>query len=145
MTASPQDVVEAVYARLTGDSALNTALGGSASVAGRVYHQVAIQNDAMPLLIFDVLDVQLLRSFGTTIGYQWDLHFDLYVDRAAGTAASGGAGTIDEHLFDRIDDQALVASGLDRAVMLFTRRGVRTIEEDAIRVSSDARVFGADI
>ena len=68
--SSPQNVVEAVYTRLTGDSTLNTSLGGTASTAGRVYHQLARQNDTLPLLIFDVLDVRILRAFAGGISYE---------------------------------------------------------------------------
>ncbi len=148
MTASAQDVVEAVFTRLTADNTFNTSMGGSASIKGRIYHQIALQNDALPLCVFDVVDVRVRRAFvaaGTKIIYEFDLHFDIFVSRASGTAAAGGAGVLEEELFARIDSHALdmSANDLDRGVVLFTRRGVRTIEEDVIRISSDARVHGA--
>ena len=140
--SSPQNIAEALRARMIVDGALNTNLGGNATTPGRIYHQLGKQNDARPHLVFDVLSVRVSRYMGTRITYETDAHFDIYVDRELGTAAALGAGSLEENLFANLDAFALTVTGMDRGVVLFTSRGVRSIEEDTIRISSDARVIG---
>ena len=134
--SSSQNVVEAVYARLTIAGALNTDLGG------RIYHQLAGQNAVLPLLVFDVLSFPLVRTFGNNLTYTAEIHFDIFCERDVGGAAALGAGTLEEDLFANLDNQSLTVTGLDRGLVLFTDRGVRTIDEDTIRTSSTARLTG---
>ncbi len=132
-----QDVIEALQTQLTGSTPSLAAKGIT-----KFYHQLAKQNDPLPYIIHDLLDVRMARAFDGKISYEWDVHFDIFVDRSIGTAAATGGGSIAQALFDDLDEVEMTVVGLDRGLVLFNRPGGRTIEEDAIRVSSDARIFG---
>lgn len=132
--STTQNIAEAIVERITG-SDLDTALGG------RFYHQAAKHNDTLPLLIFDILAYPVERHFNGAISYRAQIHFDIWVPRSTGTAAAGGAGNLEELLFDRFDAVDLFVEPF-RGTCLFTDHGYRTIVEDTILISSDALVRG---
>ena len=48
-------VIEGLYSYLTGDSTFNTAIGGSASSAGRLYYSLAPKGTSFPYATFQVI------------------------------------------------------------------------------------------
>lgn len=136
--SSSQNLVEALLTQLTtaGGGAFNTLMGG------RIYHPMAPQGTALPLLVFDVLDYPLRRHFGGSYTYEAEVHFDIWQNIDEGTAGATGVGPLEETLFLILDGVSLTVSGQDRGLILVTNRGVRTVEEDGIRISVDATVTG---
>jgi hypothetical protein len=53
-------------------------------------------------------------------------------------------GDIETKLFTLLEGVSLTPTGFDRGKVLFTRRGETTIDEDAIRVMSEATITGTD-
>ena len=131
-----QNVINGLYTKLSGSGASFTDL-----VGGRIYHQQAPQNDPLPLLVFEVTTTEPQPHFGTLITTIVDVRFDLWTDIDAGTStASTGAGVIEQALFDLLQGFELTVTDHDRGLVLFTVRNVRSIEEDAIRITDDARI-----
>lgn len=131
-----QNVVNGLYTKLSGSGASFSDL-----VGGRIFHQQASQNAALPLLVFEVVTTEPQPHFGALITTLVDVRFDIWTDIDAGTStASTGAGAIEQALFDLLEGFALTVVDHDRGLLLFTVRNVRSVEEDAIRITDDARI-----
>jgi hypothetical protein len=136
-----QNVVNGLFTTLDGSGASFSDL-----VGGRIFHQQAEQNIVLPLLVFEVATSDPQPHFGTLITTLVDVRFDIWTDIDAGTAtASTGAGEIEQALFDLLQGFELTVTAHDRGLLLFTVRNVRSIEEDAIRITDDARIHATTV
>ncbi len=137
--SSVQNLVEAIRVKLTADQAPGTLYD---KLGGRIYYQNAKQNDPLPLLVYEVIEFSPLRHFGDKFTYTGRVRFVIYQKKETGGAATSGAGSLEEDLFALLDRFELTIAGQDRGLVLFTVRGVTTIEEDDIRVEGEALVRG---
>lgn len=133
--ASGKALSDGIYTKLTADQSAGTLY---AAVSGRIYHGVAPDDAALPLLVFNVIDNPVAYTF-TQDNLQAQVQFDIYVDREAG-AASGQ--TIDDKLFTLIQRQNITVSGYTGCNVICLQRGVPVVEDDAYRIRSEYRIFG---
>lgn len=130
-----QNILDALYTKLIADQSSGTLYD---LLGGRIYGMFAPQDEAMPLLVFNITDDPKGKFFGNKTSEDLAIDFDIYGDAEIGPAASGGVGEIENSLFDLLEGFELSASGYDRGVVLFQSRNVRILEEKAVRVTSRA-------
>jgi len=82
-----QDILDGLYSHLTGDSAFNTALGGTGSTAGRLYLAEAVEEATLPYAVTLVIDDVPEDTF-TTTGFMVRVQFSIYTARAPGPRAA---------------------------------------------------------
>ena len=131
-----QAVRNAIATKLVADTSSGSLYD---KVGGRIYDMQAPQDTALPLLVFEVIGNQPARWMGAK-GQELLVRFTIYGDKGTGMSATTGAGTIEQSLFNLMDEFALTVSGHDRGLLLFTNRGIATVQEDAIAITSEARV-----
>ena len=56
MAVATSNVLDGLFSHLTGDSTFNTAVGGTASSAGRIRYGLADQEETAPYVGFDLID-----------------------------------------------------------------------------------------
>lgn len=132
--ADIQTVVEGIANALEADATL------VANTGGRIYHMSGQPSDPLPVLTFDVVSSDVTRYFNGNRQFDIDVEFNTWSARSGGTADAADSAGIDDRIYEVIDGLALTVPGLQRAMVLMTSRGVRILEEQAIRVVSRARV-----
>jgi hypothetical protein len=135
MSALPQDIVNALYTKLTASQVAGTFY---AAVSGRIYHGEAPPSAALPLLVYNVITDEVLHNYGTTTQIA-TVQFDLYGDKALGAAALADA---EGKLYTLLDKVAITPTGFDRGIIKFTARYGASVEEDAWRITDEATITG---
>jgi hypothetical protein len=133
------ELAEALQAKLIADTSEGTFYD---AVGGRIYQAEAPENlTSYPYCVWQFLGSDQLRCYGSVMMHVANIQFDLYGTKVAGITA---LGDIETKLFTLLEGVSLTPTGFDRGKVLFTRRGETTIDEDAIRVMSEATITGTD-
>lgn len=133
MSATAQDIVNALYTKLTADTSAGSLYD---SVGGRMYHGEAPPSASLPLLIYNVIDNPVLHNYGNTT-QQMLVQFDIYGKKLLGAAA---LGSIEAKLIALLDKVAIAPTGFDRGIISFQSRYAATVEEDAWRITDEATI-----
>ena len=80
-------VAEGLYAHMTGDSSFNTAIGGDASTAGRLYYGQAEDDTAFPYVVFQAIDNTQEDSTMSEAAYAVSIQFTIVEEYDAGPRA----------------------------------------------------------
>ena len=125
-------------------TALQTALEANGTLTALVtpYHMTAPDNVALPTLVWDVVSTEVEKGFDNFHIARITVQFDIYSRLEAGVSAAASAATIEDALFAQFDETALAATSWDRGLILFQTRGVRFVDEDGLRVTSEAVITG---
>jgi hypothetical protein len=80
-------VAEGLFAHMTGNCDFNTALGGDASTAGRLYYGQAPEDTAFPYVIFFAVDNRDETPTMSESSYAVSVQFSIVEEAAAGPRA----------------------------------------------------------
>jgi len=130
---STQAIVDAIYAKLTADQTSGSVYS---DVGGRIYEMRAPQDAALPLLVFTVIpeSVPLIASDNTDA----EVQIDLWGHVRLGAKAIGDINDKLDALFNRV---AITPTGSNAGMTQVIDPGLRTIEEDAVRITSRWKLF----
>jgi len=123
-----QDLLDTIQTRL------------EAQLSTEVFHLEAPQNQDLPVTVWSSTSSQVSQTMsGSITRLDVGIEFDTYSLKALGLDATGTAVNIDDLIFTAMQGfSALPSTGFGTATVIFETRGVRFIEEDAIRVTSTA-------
>tara|TARA_R110000824_G_scaffold89623_10_gene219584 strand:+ start:512 stop:937 length:426 start_codon:yes stop_codon:yes gene_type:complete len=80
-------VAEGLYTHMTGNSGFNTAIGGDASTAGRLYYSQAPENTTFPYVVFFAIDNRDETPTMSESSYAVRVQFSIVEESAAGPRA----------------------------------------------------------
>ena len=135
------DVIDSLYTHLTGDSTFNTALGGSASVKGRLRFSQPERDLTFPYCFYDIIDdTSELDTFADD-SYRMRVQFTVY-DQATTTTGARSVAVIIDKLRARLHRASFSVTGHDQmGAQLDIERGpVR--EEQTWRMDADYFISG---
>lgn len=134
-------ILEALYTKLGADTS-----GGSLhdKLGGRYYHIFAPQDEPFPNMVYSLVNQDPIRHMGSSVTQEMFLDFDIYADHTVGVSAALGLGTIEESLYDLLDQFELSVTGFDRGVILFETRNVRVLTDDEIRVTDRVMITATE-
>ena len=107
MALTSKTILGGLYTHLTGDSTFNTAVGGTASTAGRIWFGLAKAGEAMPYCVMSEVSSGTFDTMGAA-GLESRVSFQLVSD-----APGGPADCVDlaDKLRVRLDNATFTASG----------------------------------
>ena len=82
MAVETDKVLDGLYSRLTGDSTFNTAIGGSATVAGRYRFGRAAREETLPYVVGDLISGVPIDAFNVQ-GFRYRVQFTVVADAPA--------------------------------------------------------------
>jgi hypothetical protein len=148
MSDAQQNMIEGLMTRLTADSAFNTAIGGDANTAGRIYdgappEAVASADADDPFLsvprpfatVSVVADDDVLTFDGDDIDA--DVQIDIYADADGGAKA---LRTIGGDLYDRLHHASFNVTGYNGAVAQSRSRGAIASEGRLLRLTANYNI-----
>ena len=144
MALDQQDIMDAIYTRLSGDHEFNTALGGTDSAAGRIYDTEApanrrgaepISTSVLPLCLFTLISGIPIPTFDDSDLWRMILQVDLFGIRGV-TNGVKAVRDIADHLLARLDRVSLSVTGFNKVAAFNQDQGAPVIEEDVIRQTS---------
>ena len=133
-----QDIINGLRTKLIADQtsgSLHDKLGGA------IFHLRAPQNEALPLMVYSIVSGDPNLWFGGPVTQVVLVDFDIYVSTQVGLSATTGVGTIEESLYDLLEEFELTVSGHDRGVVTFVTRNAQFVEEDAIRITDRVQIM----
>ena len=88
MAIAELNIVDGIYSYLTADSTFNTAIGGTASAAGRLYHGQTPTNatPTTPYVVYFIIDTVDEDSFDKD-GFNISVQFSIWDTKASGARA----------------------------------------------------------
>tara|TARA_Y100001973_G_C5209184_1_gene344087 strand:- start:17572 stop:18003 length:432 start_codon:yes stop_codon:yes gene_type:complete len=121
MAISLVPVIEGLYSHLTGDSTFNSAIGGSASSAGKLYYGLAPKDTSFPFVAYTVTRNRDEMPVLSEASYAVTVQFVIVESREAGPRA---CMDINDKLRLRLDRQTFAITGLTMlAAALEVERG----------------------
>ena len=119
-------VIEGLYSYLTADSAFNTAIGGSASGAGRLYYVTAPRQTSFPFVTHEVVSNTDEIPMMSEASYSASIGFAIYETKAAGPRA---CLDINDKLRERLNRQTFSITGATMmAATLEVERGPEDVD-----------------
>lgn len=130
-----QAILEGLHTKLTAAGTFNT------SVNSRVYQFPGPDNVKLPYLSwFQVVSNSNPTQTNET-GHFVRIQLDLYGKRAQSPLDTQNGwevlGDIEEELYDLLQKTDLTVSGHDRGRVRFVSRGVRSVEDDTLRITDE--------
>jgi len=119
-------VIEGLYSHMTGDSTFNTAIGGSASAAGRLFYATAPRQTSFPFVTYEVMSNRDEIPMMSQASYSASVSFVIYETLAAGPRA---CLDINDKLRARLDRQTFSITGATMlAATLEVERGPEDVD-----------------
>ena len=142
MAVSLVPVIEALYSYLTGDSTFNTAIGGSASAAGKLYYGTVPKDTEFPFVTYEILDNRDEMPTMSEASYSMSIGFLIFESKEAGPRA---CLDINDKLRARLNRQTFSITGATMlAATLEVDRGPEDIDNAFFqRVDYLIRGFGS--
>lgn len=134
-------ILEALFTKLKLDQTSGSLFD---KLGGRMFHIFAPQNEPFPLMVFSLVNQDPIRHMGGAVTQKLFFDFDIWVKHPKGVAAATGLGTIEESLYDLLDQFELAPTGFDRGVILFETRNVRVLTDDEIRVTDRVMITATE-
>ena len=126
-----QDVVKAFYDQLISDQTSGSFYD---RVSGRIYELEGPTNAALPLAVFSLITSPYADTFDGSSVKDYTFQVDIYGRKRAGMSA---AGAINTALFTLLDRQTITVPNNDDGLVRCLIQGVRTVEDDAVRIRSE--------
>ena len=142
MAASLVNVIEGLYTWMTSDSTFNTAIGGSAGSAGRLFYGLAPSKTQFPFVTYEVVQNRDELPTMSEASYAVIVRFSIWETREAGPRA---CMDINDKLRSRLDRQTFSITGATMlAAALEVERGPSNLEQAfSQRVDYLIRGFGS--
>ena len=132
-------VVEGIYSHLTGDSTFNTAVGGSASAAGRLFYGLAPRETDFPFCVYTVVRNRDEMPLLSEASYAVTVQLIMVESKEAGPRARMD---INDKLRARLDRQTFAITGHTMlAAALEVERGP-TEDDEAFVQTADYLIRG---
>ena len=80
-------VIDGLYTHMTGDSTFNTAIGGDASTAGRIYYVTSPRKTSFPFVTYEVVSNRDEIPTMSDASYAVSVQFAIFESKAAGPRA----------------------------------------------------------
>ena len=119
-------VIEALYTYLTADSTFNTAIGGTASSAGRLFYVTSPRQTDFPFVTYEVVSNRDEMPMMSQASYSASIGFAIYESKAAGPRA---CLDINDKLRARLNRQTFSITGATMlAATLEVERGPEDVD-----------------
>jgi hypothetical protein len=119
-------VIEALYSYLTADSTFNTAIGGDASTAGRLFYVTSPRETSFPFVTYEVISNRDEMPLMSEASYSASVGFAIYETKAAGPRA---CLDINDKLRTRLNRQTFAITGATMlAATLEIERGPEDVD-----------------
>ena len=134
------NVIDGLFSQLTGNSNFNTAIGGSASSAGRVrYGQIDDRDLAMPFAVINLVSVNDFDSF-THDGYSAMIQLSVYSDAESSSARENNV--IADKARERVHRQSITVSNHESMTSEVSQTRGPLREDNAWRTDFDLILRG---
>jgi hypothetical protein len=130
-----QSILEALYAKLNGSGA-----SFANDVGGRIYETEAPINATYPFCSVLTVATPITRNMDGGNNKRQRVQIDLFATRGSGGESLGDINT---KLFALLQGVTLTpVTGHDRGVVTCIEEGIRTMDEDVIRIMSEWQIQG---